>query len=1332
MKKILVIATALMIALTVSLGIMLKASAQTTADYYQSHGAFNAEKNVVKAGDWETFIRAYQDEAVTKIMMTADITDSSKDGPYGPTNYRRKNSIEIDGASHQLTLKRYHGLRTSARPKSFKETSNGKEQSRALFHMHDISIRQNLDGKAVDVGHYSSSAFVGASEAYQSQGFENSMYESEMTSNWYFRFGNITTEQDNNEATNKGVARLIMAYGADVSLYGNNTLSTSAENMYVGALTVEDNTKWQGKTEYDNLSTVWFTTASPKTATGSSKSLTIGKNCDITLSNSKYNYSPAISGQYLATVIGEDSKVTVNNTSIAWRFDQTKSSLVIKKGAVLSLNSSGKGKVLQFGNGKGQSGVVSDCQVKVESGGALLVAGQFDVLGDIGIIDFNGSGPISSTRAFDASNCQIVVASGAVFDVQNQSSNTTSKKHRAINLRNETNQLIFEDQHLKLWQFKTSVTSKADVELEKIRQLIFKGETTVEVSDDVKDAKKVKQLRLKDYRRLATKAQNTVDVNDKELPTIEILTPKTENDVFNTQEDRLTVTGIAKDNMSVKSVSYMTYDKSGEVLSEGVAEGIDKWQVKDIVLKTGVTYISIIAEDSNGNKAVKELSVRKKMTEVKFKDNVLLVTEDQQTELDSKLKKLSIDDNKTPGQIFDDITIMTFDKNNKIEEALNQKVLQLSDILYFNPGSVIKEGFTGRLEKRVEESEGTVSYHFTTPDILDVIDGDMYIDEQVSLDFNTEGAFIYDASGNDRTQGLKKASVKKETTSKTPTAKEILKFITPNVKLNSKGGALSVGDSTKGLVLYDPDGNRKTEDNLNLLFKCALEDVKFDVVQEYTDKILWQNRSVTSYNRIFEVGARTGILESTGDWKSKLKQDRKKVEEAQDLKESFKETKEESDKAFTNQIKFSNLVKIKGSDVVSDSIIVAYVGMPLIKKTVKPFLATTIDKAVEEIKFDPMASLFLMITPEGKLEIGGKMLYENKEYNQIGYNFQRVNRNEPNVIEKLKGDNKTVPYEGKQGTADKVEALAKKDGDNQVLKRQGSGASEYSSIFYNTRRVEKNKFEAGISANVSGSISAGPAFGLLIAGCMPAVVTAQGYMDMDMKNEMSYSKDFLTSGPAVIDKSDDAKFNVTGGIKFLADFQLKADILGIPMINLSGQKVKKFELFKTSDEKNDALKIVLKWSDIPRDLDSHLFTPSQTHLYYGNKNQFDKQGNVMASLNTDITSGFGPEVVKINQSEEGIYYYSIYNYRDNLANQLKNSRASISVYQKDSSGKEDKLLKHFTVPTTGDGLWWNVFEYDSKSQSITSVNAIEDVPSWQKGIKSKALQVMPPKEENGK
>ena len=128
------------------------------------------------------------------------------------------------------------------------------------------------------------------------------------------------------------------------------------------------------------------------------------------------------------------------------------------------------------------------------------------------------------------------------------------------------------------------------------------------------------------------------------------------------------------------------------------------------------------------------------------------------------------------------------------------------------------------------------------------------------------------------------------------------------------------------------------------------------------------------------------------------------------------------------------------------------------------------------------------------------------------------------------------------------------------------------------------------------------------------------------------------------------------------------------MINLSGQKVKKFELFKTSDEKNDALKIVLKWSDIPRDLDSHLFTPSQTHLYYGNKNQFDKQGNVMASLNTDIKSK--PETLI---HTDYLCYDSYYRYSSDfsLSNIVQSSINSLGICNTSSFKTVNATFIHF-------------------------------------------------------
>lgn len=94
---------------------------QSSDQYNLVHGKLDPEKNVVKAGDWQTFINANKDETVTKIVLSQNIDDSSPNGAKGPTSYKRKKSIEIDGQGHRLTLKKYHSLRTSETPDSYQE-----------------------------------------------------------------------------------------------------------------------------------------------------------------------------------------------------------------------------------------------------------------------------------------------------------------------------------------------------------------------------------------------------------------------------------------------------------------------------------------------------------------------------------------------------------------------------------------------------------------------------------------------------------------------------------------------------------------------------------------------------------------------------------------------------------------------------------------------------------------------------------------------------------------------------------------------------------------------------------------------------------------------------------------------------------------------------------------------------------------------------------------------------------------------------------------------------------------------------------------------------------
>lgn len=68
--------------------------------------------------------------------------------------------------------------------------------------------------------------------------------------------------------------------------------------------------------------------------------------------------------------------------------------------------------------------------------------------------------------------------------------------------------------------------------------------------------------------------------------------------------------------------------------------------------------------------------------------------------------------------------------------------------------------------------------------------------------------------------------------------------------------------------------------------------------------------------------------------------------------------------------------------------------------------------------------------------------------------------------------------------------------------------------------------------------------------------------------------------------------------------------------------------------KSGQLRIVLTWGETPRDLDSHLDTPSGCHLFYGRK-----QCRGEASLDTDVTDSFGPETINIAKLMPGVYKY---------------------------------------------------------------------------------------------
>ena len=149
----------------------------------------------------------------------------------------------------------------------------------------------------------------------------------------------------------------------------------------------------------------------------------------------------------------------------------------------------------------------------------------------------------------------------------------------------------------------------------------------------------------------------------------------------------------------------------------------------------------------------------------------------------------------------------------------------------------------------------------------------------------------------------------------------------------------------------------------------------------------------------------------------------------------------------------------------------------------------------------------------------------------------------------------------------------------------------------------------------------------------------------------------------------------------------------------------------TSEVTSTEFRIDLTWGETPRDLDSHLVglddANSVFHIAYYNKVERDTDGNVIASLDVDDVSSYGPETVTIvNARTDATYYYSVKDYTNYYYNasstQMSASGANVKVYQGSA------LVKEYNVPLNQAGTIWNVFKIENGSVvDINNYNADE-------------------------
>jgi len=141
------------------------------------------------------------------------------------------------------------------------------------------------------------------------------------------------------------------------------------------------------------------------------------------------------------------------------------------------------------------------------------------------------------------------------------------------------------------------------------------------------------------------------------------------------------------------------------------------------------------------------------------------------------------------------------------------------------------------------------------------------------------------------------------------------------------------------------------------------------------------------------------------------------------------------------------------------------------------------------------------------------------------------------------------------------------------------------------------------------------------------------------------------------------------------------------------------------------VQITLTWGANPKDLDSHLaarLTGNVTfHVYYGSEGSLS--GSPWANLDTDDTSGFGPEVISISKLRQGTYRYSVRHFSGNGTIAASGAEVNVVV--------PDQGIYRFTPPggQPTNSTIWRVFDMVVDVNGHLTLNTINDYRLGEQG-----------------
>ncbi len=201
-----------------------------------------------------------------------------------------------------------------------------------------------------------------------------------------------------------------------------------------------------------------------------------------------------------------------------------------------------------------------------------------------------------------------------------------------------------------------------------------------------------------------------------------------------------------------------------------------------------------------------------------------------------------------------------------------------------------------------------------------------------------------------------------------------------------------------------------------------------------------------------------------------------------------------------------------------------------------------------------------------------------------------------------------------------------------------------------------------------------------------------------------------TAGEAAVAMTDESGYytiELPAGT-YTAEYSLEGYITSYVNVECTDGIVQQNTVLSPVMEENE-YRIVLTWSEQPKDLDSHLTGPladgTRYHVYYNKKTVVDGEENIV-KLDLDDTSSFGPETITMKTVYNGIYKYSIHDYTNRNSQEstvLSMSKAKVELY------KGEALIATFTVPENTVGTVWNVFEIEG--DTIRTLNTFENISS---------------------